>query len=140
VPALFYSVIGLLYSVKIPLSYCHHHLNAAIIAIALTMIYYFRLSPKIAFAAFLLSVAALFFWHIINKEGYNVLYPSLFIFVVAWIGQFIGHTIEGRRPSFFKDLQFLLIGPVWIMNLLTIKIKSRKIFILCNDIINGCSS
>ena len=40
---------------------------------------------------------------------------SLTIFVVAWIGQFIGHAIEGRRPSFFKDLQFLLIGPLWLL-------------------------
>ena len=40
---------------------------------------------------------------------------SLAIFVVAWIGQFVGHAIEGRRPSFFKDLQFLLIGPLWLL-------------------------
>ena len=39
----------------------------------------------------------------------------LVIFVVAWIGQFIGHAIEGKRPSFFKDLQFLLIGPLWLL-------------------------
>ena len=37
------------------------------------------------------------------------------VFVLAWIGQFIGHLIEGKRPSFFKDLQFLLIGPAWLM-------------------------
>ena len=40
---------------------------------------------------------------------------SLVIFVLAWIGQFIGHAVEGRRPSFFKDLQFLLIGPLWLL-------------------------
>ena len=40
---------------------------------------------------------------------------SVAIFVIAWIGQFIGHAIEGRRPSFFKDLQFLLIGPLWLV-------------------------
>jgi uncharacterized membrane protein YGL010W len=40
---------------------------------------------------------------------------SLGIFVAAWIGQFIGHAIEGKRPSFFKDLQFLLIGPLWLL-------------------------
>jgi uncharacterized membrane protein YGL010W len=40
----------------------------------------------------------------------------LTIFVVAWIGQFIGHSIEGTRPSFFKDVQFLLIGPIWLMS------------------------
>ena len=40
---------------------------------------------------------------------------SLAIFLIAWIGQFIGHVIEGRQPSFFKDLQFLLIGPLWLL-------------------------
>ena len=40
---------------------------------------------------------------------------SMAIFVVAWIGQFIGHACEGKRPSFFRDLQFLLIGPLWIL-------------------------
>jgi uncharacterized membrane protein YGL010W len=40
---------------------------------------------------------------------------SLVIFAAAWIGQFIGHAIEGKRPSFFKDLQFLLIGPLWLV-------------------------
>ena len=40
---------------------------------------------------------------------------SVVIFVIAWIGQFVGHAVEGRRPSFFKDLQFLLIGPLWLL-------------------------
>ena len=40
---------------------------------------------------------------------------SLTIFIAAWIGQFIGHALEGKRPSFFKDLQFLLIGPLWLL-------------------------
>ena len=38
------------------------------------------------------------------------------IFVVAWIGQFIGHIMEGKRPSFFKDVQFLMIGPMWLLS------------------------
>jgi len=38
------------------------------------------------------------------------------IFVLAWIGQFIGHKIEGKKPSFLKDIQFLLIGPAWLMS------------------------
>ncbi len=37
------------------------------------------------------------------------------LFVLAWIGQFIGHAVEGKRPSFFKDLQFLLVGPLWLL-------------------------
>ena len=38
------------------------------------------------------------------------------VFVLAWIGQFIGHKIEGKKPSFMKDLQFLLVGPMWLMH------------------------
>ena len=37
------------------------------------------------------------------------------LFVVAWTGQFIGHAIEGKKPSFFEDLQFLMIGPLWLL-------------------------
>jgi uncharacterized membrane protein YGL010W len=40
---------------------------------------------------------------------------SAALFIIAWIGQFIGHAIEGKRPSFFKDIQFLLIGPLWLL-------------------------
>jgi uncharacterized membrane protein YGL010W len=39
----------------------------------------------------------------------------MILFVIAWIGQFIGHAIEGKRPSFFKDVQFLMIGPLWLI-------------------------
>jgi len=41
---------------------------------------------------------------------------SIAIFVVAWIGQFYGHKVEGKKPSFLKDIQFLLIGPAWLMH------------------------
>jgi uncharacterized membrane protein YGL010W len=41
---------------------------------------------------------------------------SAALFVVAWVGQFIGHHVEGRKPSFFKDVQFLLIGPAWLLH------------------------
>jgi uncharacterized membrane protein YGL010W len=56
--------------------------------------------------------------------GLNLFYASLIIFVIAWIGQFYGHKIEGKKPSFLKDLQFLLIGPAWIIHDLFLKKKS----------------
>jgi uncharacterized membrane protein YGL010W len=48
----------------------------------------------------------------------TVLPLSIAIFVVAWIGQFIGHKIEGKKPSFFDDLRFLLIGPLFVLGFL----------------------
>ena len=50
-----------------------------------------------------------------TAAGTNLIWVALGIFVVAWIGQFVGHYVERARPSFFKDLQFLLIGPLWEM-------------------------
>ncbi len=48
-----------------------------------------------------------------------LLTTSLAIFVIAWIGQFYGHKVEGKKPSFLKDLQFLLIGPAWVFEKLS---------------------
>jgi uncharacterized membrane protein YGL010W len=48
---------------------------------------------------------------------------SILIFAVAWIGQFIGHNIEGKKPSFLKDLQFLLIGPMWLLSFIYKKLN-----------------
>jgi len=50
---------------------------------------------------------------------------SMVLFVLAWIGQFIGHKIEGKKPSFLEDLQFLMIGPAWLIGYIYKKLKIR---------------
>jgi uncharacterized membrane protein YGL010W len=58
-------------------------------------------------------------WKLYQAVAYQIntlVYLAFGIFVLAWIGQFIGHKIEGAKPSFLKDIQFLLIGPAWLMN------------------------
>ena len=50
---------------------------------------------------------------------------ALTIFVGAWIGQFIGHKLEGKKPSFFNDLQFLMIGPAWLMGFIYRKLNIK---------------
>ena len=50
------------------------------------------------------------------SNSWNAGLVLFLIFVIAWIGQFVGHKIEGKRPSFFEDLQFLLIGPAWLLH------------------------
>ena len=54
--------------------------------------------------------------------SYPLWETSLIIFIVSWIGQFIGHKIEGKKPSFFQDIQFLLIGPLWLLSFVYNKI------------------
>ena len=82
------------------------------IFIALALVYYARMS--LAMAVGMLAMAALMIAPV-PMLGPNVLWIAAGVFVLAWIGQFIGHAIEGRKPKFLQDLQFLLIGPAWLL-------------------------
>lgn len=90
--------------------------NAAHLTALLALIFYARLSIKIALGIFLqFLVMVLVILGLQSIFQVNLLLLGQMIFIVAWIMQFIGHKIEGKKPSFFKDLQFLLIGPLWVI-------------------------
>jgi uncharacterized membrane protein YGL010W len=79
------------------------------------LIFYVWLSPPIALGMAVISAAMLLplaWWQ--PGRG-QALVVALGVFIAAWIGQFIGHRIEGRKPSFFQDLKFLLVGPAWLL-------------------------
>ena len=117
VPAIFFSITGLLYSVKVPLRIEEHHLNLAMFAIFLITLYYLRLSLSLGIGMFLFGIICLLLCHLIEKYvPVSLWLICVIIFVVAWIGQFYGHNVEGKKPSFLKDIQFLLIGPMWLMS------------------------
>ena len=119
VPVIFFCVLGLLWSVPVPAALAgplpwFRWVQPVMLA---AMWFYFRLSVPLAFGllAFmcvcyvLVEVLALLAWR-------PVWQVCLGLFVLAWIGQFIGHKIEGEKPSFFKDVVFLLIGPAWLLH------------------------
>ena len=81
-----------------------------------SVIFYLRLSISIAIGMLLVAVLMLASISWIEFLDPSIWRLSLTIFVLAWIGQFIGHKIEGEKPSFFEDLQFLLIGPAWLLS------------------------
>ncbi|MEO9020803.1 MAG: Mpo1-like protein [Ginsengibacter sp.] len=117
VPAIFFSIVGLLYSIKISWWVGGHHLNVAVFIILLVTLYYLRLSWSLGIGMLLLGIACLFFCHIIERYILLSLWlVCIIVFVIAWIGQFYGHSVEGKKPSFLKDIQFLLIGPMWLMS------------------------
>ena len=117
VPPIVLAALGLLWSVPVPaaLSGVSQWLNWATLAAAASLVYYLMLSPALAVGALLALVALLGVTHELARLPWPLWLTSLVIFVIAWIGQFIGHAVEGKRPSFFKDLQFLLIGPLWLL-------------------------
>jgi uncharacterized membrane protein YGL010W len=122
VPAIFWSVTGLLWSMQLPYFFpgTTVFLNGAMLALLLVFIYYIQLSSRLAGGMLVFSAVCILLCYWIDTwllPG-KVWLVALIVFVVAWIGQFWGHKIEGKKPSFFKDLQFLLIGPAWLMHFL----------------------
>ena len=90
--------------------------NAATLSIAVFVGYYLLLSWRLALGMALVS--ALLYAGVLSLEqqlGPNLVWAGAGIFLFGWVLQFIGHHIEGAKPSFFKDLQFLLIGPLWLL-------------------------
>ena len=117
VPMIFLSVVGLIWSIPTPAAFdAVPYLNWATLALVITTLFYLKLSMPLGVGMALFSV--LMVWAVAAFESTGLLpvwAMSLIIFVVMWIFQFIGHAIEGKKPSFFKDIQFLLIGPAWLM-------------------------
>ncbi|MET4082004.1 putative membrane protein YGL010W [Pedobacter sp. UYP30] len=130
VPLIVFSLLGLVWNIPFPhlefIGRYNGFFNWASILIAFTLYYYFTLSPLLAFL--MIWVIGIMSYVIVQIEllvglGSNSAYIIYaVIFVVAWIGQFIGHKIEGKKPSFLDDLRFLLIGPIWLLHFICIKL------------------
>jgi uncharacterized membrane protein YGL010W len=118
VPPIVLSVMGFIWAIPVPdaLAAKSIWLNWATLAVALAIPYYFMLSAPLGVGASIALVAMLFMVSWLDTLAWPLWATCLVIFVVGWIGQFLGHAKEGRRPSFFKDLQFLLIGPLWLLS------------------------
>jgi uncharacterized membrane protein YGL010W len=117
IPLIVLSLVGLLWSIPVPANWrTVPYLNWGTLFVAGALLFYIWLSVPLAIGMLLFSTLV-----IAAIAGYEstglapVWLASLVIFVTAWIGQFIGHKIEGKKPAFFQDLQFLLIGPLWLL-------------------------
>jgi uncharacterized membrane protein YGL010W len=106
IPAIMLSLNGLLFAV---------HPALVLLLIAASLVYYARLSWPFTLCMLLLSSVMLALVDAMDAAGVLV-QASVGIFVVAWIFQFIGHHLEGKKPSFFEDLQYLLVGPLFVLS------------------------
>jgi uncharacterized membrane protein YGL010W len=122
VPLIFFSIVGLIASIPSEgvqrfMGEGNPYANWATVLLVLVLVYYVTLSIPLSIGMMLFSALCLF---IANKISTISLAPlwqvCIVIFILAWIGQFYGHKVEGKKPSFFKDIQFLLIGPAWLMH------------------------
>jgi uncharacterized membrane protein YGL010W len=122
VPAIFFSIVGLIAAIPhafldsfFPEAYAPY-INFGTIGLGLALLFYFALSARLFVGMLLFSIAVIYGNAAIELSSLSLWQFSLTAFVMAWVGQFIGHHIEGAKPSFFKDLQFLMIGPAWLMH------------------------
>lgn len=124
VPAIFFSLIGLLACIPIPQfiieyfpKYTQPFVHVGSLVIVLGLFYYLRLSIVLFICMLLFSTLVLFgIFYLEQAIPFPLWAAMLALFVIAWIGQFIGHKHEGKKPSFLKDIQFLMIGPAWTMS------------------------
>jgi len=113
IPLIMFSLIGLLFAL---------HPWVAYGFVLASMVYYARLSLVFLSTMAVLSALGL---ALVHALGEHVLTASLVVFVLAWIAQFVGHKIEGRKPSFFEDLQYLWVGPIFVLSKLFLKLGIR---------------
>jgi uncharacterized membrane protein YGL010W len=122
VPSIYFSIVGLVASipagtVRTIFGPENPYAHWATIGLALALIYYVTLSIPLSVGMMFFSLGCLFLVRFLaDVDIAPVWMISVIIFILAWIGQFYGHKIEGRKPSFLKDIQFLLIGPAWLMH------------------------
>jgi len=118
VPAIVWTVVALLWSIPFPFETGVEvvPVNWATISLLLAQVYWFRLSVSLGLGLLLFNTLMIQLTVLVPQIITLPLWQlALMVFVGAWVLQFIGHAIEGKRPSFLKDLQFLLIGPAWLM-------------------------
>jgi uncharacterized membrane protein YGL010W len=113
IPLIMLSLLGLLYCL---------HPWVAYAFVAASMVYYARLSTVFLLTMAALSVLGLV---LVRAMGEQALTISIALFVGAWIAQFVGHKIEGKKPSFFEDLQYLWVGPIFVLSKLFLKLGVR---------------
>lgn len=113
VPAIYFVTIGLLWSIPTPAFVEFFDVSWAHIIAIPVLWYYFKLSGPIGAAMTVLTILSFLAIKLLVMFNIVVWQFCLALFVVMWILQFVGHHVEGKKPSFFKDIQFLLVGPAW---------------------------
>lgn len=127
VPAIMFSLFGLLYSIPFFVEKTMWF-NWAVVVLVAALVYYWRLSMPMFIGFVFIGGAMILGNHTLAGQigdGLPMVKLSLGIFIAAWAVQFIGHRIEGKKPSFLDDLKFLMIGPAWLLHFIYRKLGIR---------------
>tara|TARA_B100000401_G_C52769550_1_gene702503 strand:+ start:518 stop:979 length:462 start_codon:yes stop_codon:yes gene_type:complete len=125
VPIITFTLLGLLSFIKF--SFLRYNINFSYILFLFALLFYIRLSLSLTIGMGVFAGGSIL---IINKISHiftsnELITYYIIAFIVAWIGQFIGHKIEGKKPSFVEDIKFLLIGPAWLLSFVYKKLNIK---------------
>jgi uncharacterized membrane protein YGL010W len=125
VPIIVISLVGLLWSLPVPDAFTALSplLNWGTLVLLAGVVYYLALSWSLGLGMVLFVCGVTFAILWLERLPWPLWVVCLALFVIAWIGQFIGHHYEGKRPSFFTDMQFLMIGPLWLLSFVYRKLR-----------------
>ncbi len=117
IPFIYLTAFGLVWGLPVPSLLAEiPFFNWAFVLAAVFTVLYIRLSPTVAVGMFFITVLDLYLIHLYETVSSTPVWQaSLIVFAVAWFFQFIGHAIEGKKPSFFSDIKMLLTGPAWMV-------------------------
>jgi uncharacterized membrane protein YGL010W len=129
VPLIFWTILGFISLIPSP-HFCASYFGCislvSLIAVILVTLFYLRLSLLIGFIMIFAMLLMEHLAYAVNIHfGNQSWIVFLAVFIITWILQFVGHKIEGKKPSFLKDLQFLLIGPIWLLSFVLKKLGIR---------------
>lgn len=113
VPGIYLSIVGIIWSLP-ALSLGEVQINWVWPVMIPVMIFYACLSKQVLVQMLVFTLACLAIISFLALYSAPVFSLSIILFIALWILQFLGHHIEGKKPSFFDDIQFLLIGPIWV--------------------------
>ncbi|GGW57414.1 Mpo1 family 2-hydroxy fatty acid dioxygenase [Alishewanella tabrizica] len=127
VPTIYATVIGLLWQIPMPIaSLAEQGINWALLLLMPALLFYFLLAFSLGLGMTIFSAAVVTLIRMLEQQSViDIWQLSLLVFIVMWVLQFVGHKIEGKKPSFFQDLAFLLIGPAWLLGFVLKRLHIR---------------
>lgn len=125
VPIIIVSLVGMLWSLPQPAVFARLSplLNWGTLLLVAGVVYYLFMSWPLALGMLIFTIMVIGAITALERLPGALWVACVALFAVAWIGQFIGHHYEGKRPSFFKDIQFLMIGPLWLLSFIYRKLR-----------------
>ncbi len=118
VPVLVVGTVGLLWSLPVPEAFnkISPFLNWGTAFLMAAVVYYFIISVSLALGMlpFLLGVAALAMW--LKDSHYPLVWVSAGLTSVAVFGLWFGQHTTGGIRAVLRDIQLMMIAPVWLLS------------------------